>query len=62
MSKKEKEAEVVTMATTAASIGAGAGVGIATLVAAPIVIPALMGAGIACLGTVVLKLSNEGKL
>jgi len=53
------EKEVLGKVTGAASIGATAGIGIAVLFGAPLLVPALIGGGIACIAGAVLASKKE---
>ena len=58
---KESESEAIATAVTVAKIGAGAGVAIAGIFAVPLLIPALVGAGIGCLGGAVIAATKKDK-
>ncbi len=53
------EKEVIATTTTAAGIGAAAGAGIAALFAAPLLIPALIGGGVACIAGAIIASTKK---
>ena len=58
---KESESEAIATAVTVAKIGAGAGVAIAGIFAAPLLLSALVGAGIGCIGGAVIVATKKDK-
>jgi len=54
-----EEKETIQKVASAASIGATAGIGIAVLFGAPILVPALIGGGLACLGGAILASKKD---
>lgn len=55
----EDEKAVLGKTSAAATIGATAGIGLATLFGAPLLVPALIGAGVCCLFGAGIELLNN---
>ncbi len=59
MASEEEKGKAVVTATTLAGLGATAGVGIASVLCAPLLIPALIGGAIGCVGGVIISVTKK---